>query len=319
MPDLAQQPKAELHLHLEGALEPELMLALAERNGVELPYADERAIRAAYQFNNLQDFLDLYYAGTSVLQTADDFYALTMHYAARAIADGVTHAECFFDPQAHTDRGVPINVVFAGLSKAIDAAREQGLHISLILCFLRHLSEDDALGTLDSALPFREHFIGVGLDSSEVGHPPIKFRRVFDRAAELGLHRVAHAGEEGPPEYVWQALDELGVERIDHGNRALEDEALVARLRRDGIPLTVCPLSNLRLCVVDSLSGHPLRAMLDAGLTVTVNSDDPAYFGGYINDNYRAVQTALDLSERDIATLVDHSLASRFVAEVPGT
>ncbi|MEM1263540.1 MAG: adenosine deaminase [Pseudomonadota bacterium] len=315
MLDLAQRPKAELHLHLEGALEPELMFALAKRNDVQLPYADENAIRAAYDFSQLQDFLDLYYAGTSVLQSADDFHALAMHYAERAIADGVTHAECFFDPQAHTDRGIAMDVVFSGLTRAAGEARERGLTLSLILCFLRHLSEDEALRTLDAALPFRDHFIGVGLDSSEVGHPPSKFRRVFEQAGKLGLRRVAHAGEEGPPEYVWQALDELGVERIDHGNRALEDKALVARLRRDRIPLTVCPLSNLRLCVVDSLDAHPLRNMLEAGLTVTVNSDDPAYFGGYVNDNYIAVQDALGLSDRDITTLIEFSMASRFVTD----
>ncbi|MEO1035554.1 MAG: adenosine deaminase [Pseudomonadota bacterium] len=314
MVDVTAQPKAELHMHLEGALEPELLLELATRNRVSLPYADEASVRAAYNFSNLQDFLDLYYAGTSVLVTADDFYSLGMHYAERALADNVTHAECFFDPQAHTDRGVAMATVFDGFSRAAADAAERGLTMSLILCFLRHLSEDAAMETLAAAEPFRDRIIGVGLDSSEVGHPPSKFRRVFDAAASMGLHRVAHAGEEGPPEYVWQALDELGVERIDHGNRALEDDALVARLRSEQMPLTVCPLSNLRLCVVDDLKAHPLKTMLDQGLKVTVNSDDPAYFGGYVNDNYRAVADALSLSDDEVRLLVQNSLDARFVA-----
>ncbi len=306
-------PKAELHIHLEGALEPSLMMALAARNGVTLPYRDEAAIQAAYNFSRLQDFLDLYFAGTAVLQTADDFYALTRHYADKAIADGVTHAECFFDPQAHTARGVSMATLFEGLGRAVDYAAEHGLTLSLILCFLRHLSEEEAFATLEAAAPFRAQFIGVGLDSTELGFPPTMFRRVFDAAGEMDLHRVAHAGEEGPPEYIWQALDELGVERIDHGNRALEDEALVARLRRDNMPLTVCPLSNQRLCVIDRMDEHPLKRMLDAGLNASVNSDDPAYFGGYLNDNYRTVADALTLADADIDQLVANSLAARFV------
>ena len=310
---LAALPKAELHLHLEGTLEPELMLTLAARNGVTLPYADEAAVRAAYSFSNLQDFLDLYYAGTSVLRTADDFHTLAMHYAERALADGVTHAECFFDPQAHTERGVDIETVFAGFGRACSDAAGRGLTMSLILCFLRHLSEDDALATLAAAEPYRDRFIGVGLDSSEVGHPPSRFKRVFERARDMGLHLVAHAGEEGPPEYVWQALDELGVERIDHGNRALEDPALIARLRSEQMPLTVCPLSNLRLCVVDDMKAHPLDRMLDAGLNVSIHSDDPAYFGGYVNANYRAVATALGLVDTTLSQLAANSIAARFV------
>lgn len=312
---IAALPKAELHLHLEGTLEPDLMLSLAARNNVTLPYADEAAVRAAYSFANLQDFLDLYYAGTSVLVTPDDFYELAMRYVARAMADGVTHAECFFDPQAHTERGVAISTVFEGFSRAVSDAAERGFSMALILCFLRHLSEADAERTLDAAAPYADAFIGVGLDSSEVGHPPTKFRNVFARARELGMHLVAHAGEEGPPEYVWQALDELGVERIDHGNRALEDASLVARLRDEQMPLTVCPLSNLRLCVVDDMRAHPLKKMLDAGLNVSVNSDDPSYFGGYVNDNYRAVADALALSEADLVTLARNSLAARFVGD----
>ena len=289
------------------------MLTLAKRNRVALPYADEAAIRAAYSFTNLQDFLDLYFAGTSVLVTADDFYTLAMQYVDRALGDGVTHAECFFDPQAHTERGIAIGTVFDGFARAVDDAATRGLTLSLIVCFLRHLPEDAALATLDACAPYRNQFIGVGLDSTELGHPPAQFRRVFERARSMGLHLVAHAGEEGPPEYVWQALDELGVERIDHGNRAMEDDALVARLRRDAMPLTVCPLSNVRLCVVDDMAAHPLRRMLDAGLNASIHSDDPAYFGGYVNDNYHAVATALDLAVEDLEQLARHSLHARFV------
>lgn len=305
-------PKTELHIHLEGALEPELMFELAAKNSVDLPYDDVEAIRRAYDFSNLQDFLDLYFAGTSVLQTADDFCALGDHYFSAVAKDGAVRAECFFDPQAHSERGVDFATVFEGFNSAAEKARAGGLEVGFIVCFLRHLSEKEAFDVLAAMEPFREHIIGVGLDSSELGHPPTKFKRVFAAARDAGLRLVAHAGEEGPPEYVWQALDELGVDRIDHGNRALEDQALVARLQRDQIPLTVCPLSNLKLCVVDDLTAHPLRKMLDAGLLATIHSDDPAYFGGYLNDNYRAIAAALEFSDSEIRTLASHSLDAAF-------
>ena len=311
---IAGLPKAELHLHIEGSLEPEMLFDLAARNGVAIPFADVAAVRAAYSFSNLQDFLDIYYQGMSVLLTEADFFDLTFAYCRRAVADGVVHTEIFFDPQGHTDRGVAMATVVGGITRALDAAKaEWGLSSRLILCFLRHLSEEAAEATLDAALPFLDRIAGVGLDSSEVGHPPEKFARVFTRAASLGLARVAHAGEEGPPDYVWQALDLLHVDRIDHGNRALEDPALVARLAAEGMCLTVCPLSNLRLCVVDDLARHPLRRMLDAGLAATVNADDPSYFGGYINDNYRAVADALGLSRDQIVTLARNSIAASFL------
>jgi adenine deaminase len=302
---IAGLPKAELHIHIEGSLEPEMMLALAGRNGVALPYRDVEAVRAAYRFGNLQDFLDLYYRGMSVLRQDQDFYDLAMAYLRRAAAENVRHAEIFFDPQGHTERGIAFKTVIDGLWRALgDGEREFGITASLILCFLRHLDEASAERTLDDAQPWRERIIGVGLDSSEKGHPPSKFQRVFARARGLGLHAVAHAGEEGPADYVRQALDLLQVERIDHGNRALDDPELIARLVRQKMPLTVCPLSNLRLCVVNDLSGHPLKRMLEAGLVATVNSDDPAYFGGYVNDNYRAVSDALALKRDEIAAIV---------------
>lgn len=310
---ISQLKKAELHIHLEGALEPELMMALAKRNRVNLPYADVEDIRRAYDFTNLQDFLDLYYAGTSALVAEEDFFELADTYFKRVQADGATHVEAFFDPQAHTERGIPIEVVMEGFLRAAATARERGLEAGLILCFLRHLDETAAFEALAAAEPWRDKLLGVGLDSSEVGHPPTKFARVFREAGDLGYRRVAHAGEEGPPEYVWQALDELGVERIDHGNRALEDASLVARLRSEAIPLTVCPLSNLKLCVVDSLDAHPVPAMLDAGLVVTLNSDDPAYFGGYLNDNYSALAKHLALDNATLAELAENSLRSRFL------
>lgn len=306
-------PKAELHIHLEGALEPELMFELARKNQVALPYDSVDALRKAYDFSNLQDFLDLYYAGTSVLQTADDFCALGDHYFGAVAKDGAVRAECFFDPQAHSERGIDFATVFQGFQMAADKARARGLEVEFIVCFLRHLSEKEAFNVLEAMEPFRQHIKGVGLDSSELGHPPTKFKRVFAAARDSGLRLVAHAGEEGPPEYVWQALDELGVDRIDHGNRALEDASLVARLQRDQIPLTVCPLSNLKLCVVDDLAAHPLRKMLDAGLLATIHSDDPAYFGGYLNDNYRAIAAALDLTEAEIQTLAGNSLIAAFL------
>lgn len=310
---IAGLPKAELHLHIEGSLEPEMMFALAQRGGVRLPFASVEAIRAAYEFSNLQDFLDIYYQGMAVLLTEQDFFDLTAAYLARAEADAVRHVEIFFDPQGHTARGVAFADVIGGISRALAAAAARGLTSRLIMCFLRHLSEDDAQATLDEALPFLPLIAGVGLDSSETGHPPEKFARVFARARNLGLKLVAHAGEEGPPDYVWQALDVLGVDRIDHGNRALEDPALVARLVADGQTLTVCPLSNLKLCVVDDLAGHPLRRMVQAGLRATVNSDDPAYFGGYVNRNFIAIADALDLSRKEIVQLARNSFTGSFL------
>jgi adenosine deaminase len=291
---LRAMPKAELHIHIEGSLEPELIFALAQRNGVALPYASVDALRAAYAFTDLQSFLDIYYAGASVLLKERDFFDMASAYFDRAAADNVVHAELFFDPQTHTDRGVPFEVVIQGLARACAQAQvRHGISASLILCFLRHLSEEAALATLEQALPYREYFIGVGLDSSERGHPPEKFARVFARARELGLRLVAHAGEEGPAAYIWSALDVLKVQRIDHGVRSLEDPALVQRLAAERVPLTVCPLSNVKLCVFKTMADHNLPALLDAGLCATVNSDDPAYFGGYMNDNFIATFDAL--------------------------
>jgi adenosine deaminase len=308
--DLIQRlPKCELHIHIEGSLEPELMLALAHRNGVKLPYRSVEALRQAYNFRNLQDFLDLYYQGMSVLVTEQDFYDLAWAYLKRAHADNVRHVEMFFDPQGHTGRGIALATVVEGLSRAIaDARARLGIDAALIMCFLRHLDVVDAERTLDAALAFRSRIVGVGLDSSESGNPPSKFARVFARARDAGLFLTAHAGEEGPADYVWQALDVLGVARVDHGNHALDDPALVQRLAREGMPLTVCPLSNLRLRVVDDLAHHPLRQMLDKGLLASVNSDDPAYFGGYINQNYRAVAAALNLGKDEIAALVRNGI-----------
>ncbi len=310
---IAGLPKAELHLHIEGSLEPEMLFALAQRNGVAIPFASVEAVRAAYNFSNLQDFLDIYYQGMSVLQTEADFYALTDAYLRRAEADAVRHVEIFFDPQGHTARGIAFETVITGITRALDDARSRGLTSRLILCFLRHLSEADAEATLDQALPFLHLITGVGLDSSEVGHPPAKFARVFARARGLGLKLVAHAGEEGPPEYVHEALDLLHVDRIDHGNRALEDAGLVTRLASGAMCLTVCPLSNLKLCVVPDLTAHPLRRMLAAGLVATVNSDDPAYFGGYVNANFIAVADALNLSRDEIITLARNSFTGAFL------
>ena len=308
-------PKAELHLHIEGSLEPELMFELARRNRVAIPFASVEDVRAAYQFSNLQDFLDIYYAGAQVLQTERDFHDLAAAYFARARADGVRHAEIFFDPQTHTARGIPFDVVMEGLLSAMREAGDMGLTSKLILCFLRHLDEEDAFATWAQAEKWLDRIAGVGLDSSEVGHPPSKFARVFAAAAQAGLKRVAHAGEEGPPAYVHEALDLLKVDRIDHGNRSLEDPALVARLASEGMTLTVCPLSNLKLCVVDHIADHPLRTMLGAGLRATVNSDDPSYFGGYLNANYQAVADALDLSKDELLTLARNSFAGSFLDE----
>src|ERR1700677_140740 len=281
--------KCELHIHIEGSLDPELMFALASRNGIRLRYESVEALRQAYRFRNLQDFLEIYYQGMSVLITEQDFYDLAFAYLQRARADNVRHVEMFFDPQGHTSRGIAFATVVNGLHRAIaDAGRELGVRASLIMCFLRHLEEADAEKTLDAALNFPDKIVGVGLDSSEAGHPPSKFKHVFARAREAGFFLTAHAGEEGPPSYVWEALDLLGVGRVDHGNRALDDQELVGRLARERMALTVCPLSNLRLRVIDEMIHHPLRRMLDKGLVVTVNSDDPAYFGGYVGDNFRA-------------------------------
>jgi adenosine deaminase len=298
-------PKCELHIHIEGSLEPELMFALARRNGVRLKYDSVEALRQAYRFRNLQDFLDIYYQGMSVLITEQDFYDLAFAYLQRARADNVRHVEMFFDPQGHTARGVAFATVIDGLHRAIvDAGRQLGVQASLIMCFLRHLDEADAEKTLDSALAFKDKIIGVGLDSSEAGHPPSKFKHVFGRAREAGFFLTAHAGEEGPPRYVWEALDILGVGRIDHGNRSLQDPTLVGRLARERMALTVCPLSNLRLRVVPDLKLHPLRQMMDKDLVVTVNSDDPAYFGGYVNDNYQAVSDALSLGRDEVVAII---------------
>jgi adenine deaminase len=309
-------PKAELHIHIEGSLEPELMLALAKRNHIVLPFSSVEAVRQAYDFSNLQDFLDIYYQGARVLLTKADFYDLAMAYFERAHADKVLHAEIFFDPQTHTDRGVAFADVLEGLLDAQAQAQERfGLTSGLIMCFLRHLSEDEALATLKAAEPYLDKLIGVGLDSSELGHPPSKFARVFARARDMGLRLVAHAGEEGPPDYVWQALDLLHIDRLDHGNRALEDQALVERLAKLGMTLTVCPLSNQKLCVVKDLRDHPIPKMLALGLKATINSDDPAYFGGYINDNFKAVARLGLINAQDCIRLAHNSIEGAFVTK----
>ncbi|HEX7635038.1 MAG TPA: adenosine deaminase [Noviherbaspirillum sp.] len=311
---LQKMPKAELHIHIEGSLEPELIFALAGRNGVTLNYASVEALRRAYAFTDLQSFLDIYYAGASVLLHEQDFYDMTRAYLQRARADNVRHAEIFFDPQTHTERGVAFSTVINGIHRALqDANREWGMSGALIMCFLRHLSEEDAFATLEMALPHRDKFIGVGLDSSERGHPPEKFARVFARCKELGLHLVAHAGEEGPPEYIRTALDILHVERIDHGVRCLEDAALTQRLAKERVPLTVCPLSNIKLRVFDRLADHNLLKLLDAGLLVTVNSDDPAYFGGYMNENFIQLFEALPLQRQHARQLACNSFTASFL------
>ncbi len=315
LPALLQaMPKAELHMHIEGSLEPELIFQLAQRNGVQLSYASVEALRAAYAFTDLQSFLDIYYAGASVLLHEQDFFDMAWAYLVKAKADNVVHTELFFDPQTHTDRGVPFEVVIKGLSRACAQAQVQlGVSAKLIMCFLRHLSEDAAFDTLEASLPYREHFIGVGLDSSEKGHPPEKFARVFARAKGLGLHRVAHAGEEGPPAYITNALDVLHAERIDHGVRCVEDMAVVKRLADAGMALTVCPLSNVKLCVFKTMAEHNLKTLLGHGLKVTINSDDPAYFGGYINQNFLATFAALPLDGNDAYTLARNSIEASFV------
>lgn len=315
LPDLLRRmPKAELHIHIEGSLEPELIFALAQRNGMALPYASVEELRSAYAFTNLQSFLDIYYAGASVLLKEQDFYDMTRAYLLRAAQDKVLHAELFFDPQTHMARGVSMETVINGLHRAcVDAKAELGISASLILCFLRHLSEDEAFETLEQALPFRDKLIGVGLDSGELGNPPEKFARVFARCRALGFHRVAHAGEEGPPAYVWTALDVLKVERVDHGVQSSKDAALMQRLAADRIPLTVCPLSNLKLCVFPNLAHHNLRQLLDAGLVATINSDDPAYFGGYMNDNFTQTFAALTLNAQHAYTLAHNSFEASFI------
>ncbi len=311
---LCSMPKAELHIHIEGSLEPELIFALAQRNGVRLPYANVEALRSAYAFTNLQSFLDIYYAGASVLLTEQDFYDMARAYFVKAAEDNVLHAELFFDPQTHTARGVAMETVVKGLHRAcVDAKAELGVSALLILCFLRHLSEEDAFAALEQALPFREHIVGIGLDSGEVGNPPEKFARVFARCRQLGFRLVAHAGEEGPPAYVWTALDLLKVERIDHGVQSTRDAALMQRLAQDRIALTVCPLSNLKLCVFPDLASHNLGQLLSAGIAATVNSDDPAYFGGYMNDNFTQTFAALPLGAAEAYTLARNSFAASFI------
>jgi adenosine deaminase len=313
---IAGLPKAELHMHIEGSLEPELMFALAGRNGIEIPFASVEEVRAAYSFSNLQDFLDIYYRGADVLRTEADFRDLALAYFDRAAADNVVHAEIFFDPQTHTDRGISFDTVIRGLLAGMEEAEARyGITSKLILCFLRHLDEEAAFATLAEASVWLDRIAAVGLDSSELGHPPEKFARVFAAAAALGLKRVAHAGEEGPSDYVWQALDLLHVDRLDHGNRSLEDAALVERLAREQMTLTVCPLSNLKLCVVPDMASHPIDAMLRAGLRATINSDDPAYFGGYVNDNYRAAAKGRALTRDDVVTLARNSFLGSFLGE----
>ena len=313
---IAALPKAELHLHIEGTLEPELAFQLADKNQVSLPFASVDEMRSAYDFQDLQSFLDLYYASISVVCTEEDFHDLTLAYLKKAASQNVRHTEIFFDPQSHTARDIPMETVLNGITSALkQGEKELGVSSRLILCFLRHLSAESAWETLQQALSFREQFIGVGLDSSEVGHPPSKFVKVFEEARRNGLHIVCHAGEEGPPEYITEALDLLHAERIDHGVRCMDDPTLVERLAAEQIPLTVCPLSNVRLCVYPDMSQHPLKRMLEAGLRVTVNSDDPPYFGGYVNENFTAVQQALDLSRQELIQLARNSFTSAFLSD----
>ena len=307
-------PKAELHVHIEGTFEPELMFAIAQRNQIQIPYQSVEEVKQAYNFHNLQSFLDIYYAGANVLVHEQDFYDLAWAYFEKCAEDKVVHTEMFFDPQTHTERGVEFATVIAGLKRACqDAQQKLGISSQLIMCFLRHLSEEKAFETLEQALPFKDEIIAVGLDSSEVGHPPAKFERVFAKAREAGFLIVAHAGEEGPPEYVWEALDLLKVNRIDHGVRSEEDKQLMARLIAEKMPLTVCPLSNLKLCVVNDMKEHNIRRLLQQGVHVTVNSDDPSYFGGYMNDNFIAIQQALDLSNDELKQLAINSFKASFI------
>jgi adenine deaminase len=314
MIDVVGLPKAELHLHIEGTLEPELMFELATRNGIPLPYPDVDAVKRAYVFSDLQSFLDIYYQSCAVLVEEADFHDVTMAYLRRARAQGVRHAEIFFDPQTHTERGVSMGTVVDGIRSACSVGEQElGVTSHLILCFLRHLSEDEAMTTLQQALPYREHITGVGLDSSEVGHPPEKFARVYERARAAGLRAVAHAGEEGPPEYIWQALDVLKVERIDHGVRCAEDPVLVDRLVEERVPLTVCPLSNVKTRVAPTLADHPVRRLLERGLCVTVNSDDPAYFGGYVADNFSAIRATLNVPDDELVQMARNSFEASFL------
>lgn len=313
---IATLPKAELHLHIEGTLEPELAFQLADKNRISLPFASVDAMRAAYDFQDLQSFLDLYYASISVVCTEEDFHELTLAYLKKAASQNVRHTEIFFDPQSHLPREIPFETMLSGITSALKRGEtELGVSSRLILCFLRHLSAESAQETLQQALPFREQIIGVGLDSSEMGHPPSKFVNVFEEARQHGFRVVCHAGEEGPPEYITEALDLLHAERIDHGVRCMEDPALVERLAAEQIPLTVCPLSNVRLCVFKEMSQHPLKRMLEAGLLVTVNSDDPPYFGGYVNENFTAVQQALNLSRSELIQLARNSFTASFLSD----
>jgi len=312
-------PKAELHLHIEGTFEPELMFKIAGRNGIKLKYKSVDDLKKAYEFNNLQEFLDIYYTGASLLKTEEDFYDLTMEYLKKAANQNIVHTEIFFDPQTHTSRGVPFAVVINGIHRALKDGEklrvkdyDRGITSKMIMCFLRHLSEDDAFKTLREAIPFKEKIIAVGLDSSEVGHPPSKFKNVFEAALKEGFKTVAHAGEEGPSEYVWEAIELLKVSRIDHGNSSISDPALIDEIVRREIPLTMCPLSNQKLKVQANLAGHPLKEMMDKGVIVTVNSDDPAYFGGYLNENYLAISKALNLSEAHINRLIENSFRGSF-------
>ncbi len=313
---IARLPKAELHLHIEGSFEPEMMMQLAERNRIEIPFRTLEEAKAAYDFNNLQEFLDLYYQGMNVLRTEQDFHDMTFAYLQRAKADNVVHVEMFFDPQAHTERGVPFGAVADGILSALERGeKELGITSELIMSFLRHLTEEDGFVLLDESTPWHEHFVGVGLDSSEVGHPPLKFQRLFERCRELGFKLCMHAGEEGPPDYVREALLDIGVDRIDHGNRSMEDPALIQVLKDTQTPLTNCPLSNLSLCVLGDLKDSPVKAQLEQGLLVCVNSDDPAYFGGYIGKNYEAITDALDLSADQIVQLARNSFTGSFLPE----
>lgn len=312
---IAGLPKAELHLHIEGTLEPELMFKLATRNNIILPYDSINDLRQAYDFSRLQDFLDIYYQGMNVLRTEQDFYDLTWAYLEKVNAQNVRHVEIFFDPQGHLQRGIEFATALDGIHSALSTARQKyAISFGIIMCFLRHLDEDDALKTLEIALPHKDKMIGVGLDSSERGHPPSKFVKVFAKARKAGFHVVAHAGEEGPPEYIYEALDLLKVERIDHGNTSLQDEALVKRLAKEQIPLTICPLSNTKLCVVDGMKNHPLPNMLKAGLNITLNSDDPAYFGGYLNENYAAISPIINNDKGVLSQLAKNSFESAFIS-----
>ena len=313
---IQRMPKAELHVHIEGTFEPELMFAIAQRNQIEIPYKSVEEVKQAYNFHNLQSFLDIYYAGANVLIVEQDFYDLAMAYFKKCAADHVVHTEMFFDPQTHTDRGVAFATVINGLQRACDDAKAKfGISSHLIMCFLRHLSEEAAFETLQQALPYKDQIIGVGLDSSEVGHPPSKFERVFAQAREEGFLVVAHAGEEGPAEYVWEALDLLKVNRVDHGVRSEEDPKMMQRLIAEKMPLTVCPLSNLKLCVVNDMADHNIRRLLQQGVHVTVNSDDPSYFGGYMNDNFIAIAEALALDNDELKQLAINSFEASFISD----